>query len=97
MPLRLPKLDKTMPIVGFRLRDAAGKMVEHEAIATPQMQRFWQSAVIKSDTGSDDAANKVSQLSNIVYAATTLSTPPTQGELQTMANALATISEKLRQ
>lgn len=97
MPLRLPKLDKTMPIVGFRLRDDQGRMVEHEAIATPQMQRFWQSAVIKSDTGSDDAATKVSQRATLIYPNTTLSTPPTQDELQAMATALYEISRALRE
>jgi hypothetical protein len=96
MPLRLPKLDKTMPIVGFRLRDAAGKMVEHEAIATPQMQRFWQSAVVKSDTGSDDAATKVSQINAPLYAEPTISNPPTQAEVQALAHAVKLISDALQ-
>lgn len=98
MPLRLPKLDKTMPIVGFRLRDPlSGQMVEHQAIPTPQMQRFWQSAVIKSDTGSDDAATKVSRRATLIYPETTLSTPPTQAQLQAMATALHSISQALRE
>ncbi len=98
MPLRLPKLDKTMPIVGFRLRDPkSGQMVEHEAIATPQMQRFWQSAVIKSDTSSDDAATKVSQRATLIYPETTLNTPPTQAQLQAMATALYEVSRALRE
>jgi hypothetical protein len=97
MPLRLPKLDKTMPIVGFLLRDPkSGQMVEHEAIATPQMQRFWQSAVIKSDTGSDDAATKVSQV-EINYPETAISDPPTQAQVQTIANALHAVVVALRQ
>lgn len=98
MPLRLPKLDKTMPIAGFRLRDSAtGRMVDHEAIPTPQMQRFWQSAVIKSDSSSDDAATKVSQRATLIYPETTLSNPPTQAQLQAMATALYDISRALRE
>lgn len=95
MPLRLPKLDKTMPIVGFSLRDPrSGRMVEHEAIATPAMQRFWQSAVIKSDTGSDDAATKVAQ-TNIGYNKPTISDPPTQAQVQYLADAIDDIARAL--
>ena len=96
MPLRLPKLDKTMPIVGLRLRDPqSGRMVEHEAVPTPAMQRFWQSAVIRSDTGAEDATTKVSQMDHNIYPQRALSNPPTQEQLQQLSDALSAIAERM--
>lgn len=73
---------------------ASGRMVEHEAIATPAMQRFWQSAVIKSDTSSDDAATKVAQV-NINYVKPPISSPPTQAQVQYLADAIEKIAVAL--
>jgi hypothetical protein len=86
MALRLPKLDKALNIIDLR-----------DGRPTPAFQRWWQSAAVRADTGADDAAGKVSKLSATIYPQTVLTTPPTQGELQAMADALALISEKLRQ
>jgi len=86
MALRLPKLDKALNIIDLK-----------DGRPTPAFQRWWQSAAVRADTGADDASGKVSKVSATIYAATTLSTPPTQGELQAMADALSLISEKLKQ
>lgn len=86
MALRLPKLDKALNIVDLR-----------DGRPTPAFQRWWQSAAVRADGGADDAAGKVSKASAPVYGPVTLSTPPTQAELQAMADALAQISVKLTQ
>ncbi len=86
MALRLPKLDKALSIIDLR-----------DGRPTPAFQRWWQSATVRADSGADDASGKVSKLGVTLYPATTLSDPPTTGELQAMADALAQISEALKQ
>ena len=86
MGLRLPKLDKALNIVDLR-----------DGRPTPAFQRWWQSAAVRADSGADDAADKVSKVGGLIYAPVTLSNPPTQGELQAMADALAQISQTLTQ
>ena len=86
MALRLPKLDKALNIIDL----TTGR-------PTPAFQRWWQSAAVRADSGVDDAATKVSQVDHLIYDDITLSTPPTQIELQAMSHALAEISQKLRE
>lgn len=96
MALVLPKIDKTMPIVEFTIKDPkTGKWETYQGIITPQMQRFWQSAVIKTDDGSVIAGDKVSQV-GITYVSQTISNPPTQAQVQAIDLALAQVVVALR-
>jgi hypothetical protein len=91
----LPRLDKTMPIVKVTIRLEGGRTIEGEGVSTPEYQQFWQSAVKKADAAGSDLTGKVSQLSSVVYPGATISNPPTQGEVQAIANALAIIAEAM--
>lgn len=80
--LKLPKLDKTMPIVMFRLIDPkTGQMVEHVAIATPQMQRFWQQSTVKLDSAAGGGT----------FTAETAAASYDQPQMQRVIDALASL------
>jgi hypothetical protein len=96
MALKLPKLDKTMEMAEGRWRNpATGKIETIKVVATPDFQRWWQSAVVRADTASSDATLKVTQLNSVIYTAPTISNPPTQAQVQAIANALAQIAEAM--
>lgn len=82
MPFFLPKLDKTMPIVAFKLRDIkTGKMIDHDAIATPQFQRFWQTQAVKLDSAAGGAS----------FATETAAASYDQAQMQRVIDALASL------
>jgi hypothetical protein len=92
----LPKLDKTMPLVTVTTTDPrTGQPIELEGIPSPQMQRFWQSAVQKADGAAGDLNGKVNT-KTISYSSQTISNPPTQGEVQAINNALVLVVQALR-
>jgi hypothetical protein len=80
MGLKLPNLDKTMPLVTGKIM-INGKLVEFEAIATPQMQRFWQRSTIKIDTPGG----------GVSYAGGTAADPYDPAQMQALMNAVAAI------
>jgi hypothetical protein len=96
MALKLPKLDKTMGMVEFRMRDPrSGQWVTVQGVPTPDFQRWWQSATVKADATGSDIDDKVDVVT-INYTAPTISNPPTQAQVQAIANALEAVTEALR-
>lgn len=91
----LPRLDKTMPIVTVRIRLANGTTIEAEGVPSPAYQRFWQSAVQKADQVANDTDGKVNT-KTINYTAPAISNPPTQAQVQAIANALELVCKALR-
>jgi hypothetical protein len=94
--LKLPKLDKTMGMVEFQVKDPkTGKLVPVQGIPTPDFQRWWQSAVVRSDSASTDVETKVNT-KEITYTAPTISNPPTQAQVQAIANVVEQMAAGFR-
>lgn len=90
--IALPYLDKTIPIVTVR-QNSRG---EWEGVPHTAYQRWWQNIKLTFELGSADAANKVTKVDYDIYIAPAISNPPTQSQVQTIANALAEVSQKLK-
>ena len=98
MSLRLPKIDKTMHLVTVEVRDpATGKTLSGFGVISPEGQRYWQSAAIRADGAGDDASTKVTQMTHRVFAPTGIGSPPSQVEVQAIADALAEIALAMTQ
>lgn len=98
MSLRLPKIDKTMHLVTVEVRDpTTGKTLSGFGVISPEGQRYWQSAAIRADGAGDDASTKVTKMDHNVYGGGDISSPPTQGEVQAIAIALAQIAHAMTQ
>ena len=91
----LPRLDKTMQLVEVTIKLPNGTVTTGYGVPSPAYQRFWQSAVQKADDAANDTTGKV-DTKTINYTAPTISNPPTQGEVQAIANALQAACEALR-
>ena len=97
MTLLLPKIDKTMPIVQGEITLPNGQRIPFKAAITPEMQRFWQTAVIRSDNAATDASLKVSQLSGETYPTTVAAGAYSQAQMQAVMTALHTLSNAMQQ
>ena len=96
MALRLPKLDKTMGMVQITVTDPrTGKPTAYEGVPTPDFQRWWQASTVKADATGSGLTEKVDVIT-INYTAPTISSPPTQAQVQAIANALQAVTEALR-
>jgi hypothetical protein len=91
----LPRLDKTMHLVEVTVTLPNGTAFTGYGVPSPAYQRFWQSAVQKADEAANGADGKVNT-KTINYTAPTISNPPTQSEVQAIANALEAVCEALR-
>lgn len=91
MALKFPPLDSALEII----RLIKGPKGEWVGVATPAYQRWWQSAKIKADqtgSGLDDKVDTVS----ITYTAPTINNPPTQAQVQAIADKLEAVTKALR-
>jgi hypothetical protein len=91
----LPRIDKALIMVDVTVTLPNGAVVKGRGIPSPEFQRRWQSAVAKADEAAADADGKVNT-KTINYTAPTISNPPTQAQVQAIANALETVTKALR-
>jgi len=94
---RAPALDKAAPIVD-----------PHTGRITPYFQRFWQNLSFTAETvnngkvdqltstGWSAASGASSQASFATYAAPVISNPPTQAEVQALANHVQVLSQHMK-
>lgn len=80
MPLKLPKPDKTMPLVQGTIT-INGKPTPFDAVATPQYQRFIQTSSIRIETPGGGSA----------FSGETAADPYDPAQMQRVINALAAI------
>jgi hypothetical protein len=90
--IAFPFLDKTIPIVTVK-QNARG---EWEGTPSPAYQRWWQNAKITLDLGSQDVTTKVTKLTYDVYVAPTAAGSYSQVQMQTLMNAVAELSQKMK-
>lgn len=93
--LRLPRVDKTM-IVAVGQITVNGRVIPIEVRFSPRMQIFWQTSAIQNEDGSELAADKVSKQTTTIYPSHTAPASYNQVTLQTLMDAVTTISDALR-
>jgi hypothetical protein len=95
MSLRLPKIDKTMHLVTVTVSGPDGKTFSGYGVISPEGQRYWQSAAIRADGAGDDVSAKVTKMEHVIYGGATISSPPSQDDVQAIADALKQIAKAM--